>query len=44
MDRSENISEPVSVSGTPLISPIRLVQEDLAITTDFGGAKFTLEK
>jgi hypothetical protein len=41
VDRSENISPSVSISGTPLISPLRLVQQELAITTDFGGAKFT---
>jgi hypothetical protein len=41
VDRSENISEPVLIKGIPLISPLRLIQQDLRITTDFGGAKYT---
>lgn len=40
VDRSENISEPVTVSGTPLISPLQLVAQELSLATDFGGAKF----
>lgn len=41
VDRSENISEPVVITGTPLISPLHLVQQQLAIKEDFGGAKFS---
>lgn len=41
VDRSENISEPVVIKGTPLISPLHLIQQRLSIVEDFGGAKFS---
>lgn len=41
VDRSGNISAPAEIKATPLVSPVRLVQDSLAISADFGGAKFT---
>ncbi|GAA3563353.1 DUF5000 domain-containing lipoprotein [Snuella lapsa] len=41
VDRSENHSEPITVTGTPLTPPVFLVQESMEITADFGGARFT---
>lgn len=41
VNRSDMISEPFSVSGTPLISPLQLIQKSMEIVSDFGGAKFT---
>ena len=43
VDRSENSSEPITVTGTPLTPPVFIVQETMAITADFGGARFTWE-
>lgn len=43
VDRSRNNSEPVTVSGSPLTPPVFMVQETMAITSDFGGARFTWE-
>lgn len=40
VDRSENISDPVVVKGSPLTAPVKLVQESLKITANFGGARF----
>ena len=41
VDRAENLSEPVEFQAIPLTPPVRLVQDSLKISTDFGGAKFT---
>lgn len=41
VDRSENKSEPVVVTGSPLTPPVFLIQETMQITADFGGARFT---
>jgi len=43
VDRSENISMPITVQGTPLTPPVFLIQETMEITSDFGGARFTWE-
>ncbi|UMB60287.1 DUF4959 domain-containing protein [Lutibacter sp. A80] len=43
VDRSENVSEPITVTGSPLTSPVFLIQESMEITSDFGGARFTWE-
>jgi hypothetical protein len=40
VNRSDMISEPVSISGTPLISPLQLIQQNMAIVADFGGVKY----
>lgn len=40
VNRSEVTSEAVAVSGTPLISPVDMIRQNFAITSDFGGAKF----
>ncbi|UFH34321.1 DUF5000 domain-containing lipoprotein [Flavobacterium acetivorans] len=40
VNRAETNSEAVVVSGTPLISPVDMIQQNFEITTDFGGAKF----
>ena len=41
IDRGENQSEPVEFKGSPLVAPIKLIQDSLKISADFGGAKFT---
>jgi hypothetical protein len=41
VDRAENVSAPVEFKAVPLTPPVRLVQDSLKISTDFGGAKFT---
>ncbi len=41
VDRSGNKSEPVEINASPLVPPIKLVQDSLIITTDFGGARFS---
>ena len=41
VDRSENISEPVSFSGTPLVPPVDIIRETMHITEDFSGARFS---
>lgn len=43
VDRSENNSEPITVTGIPLTPPVFLIQATMAITADFGGARFTWE-
>ena len=43
VDKSQNESEPVTVTFTPLRSPIFDVFESLKISSDFGGAKLTWE-
>lgn len=40
VDRSENISEPVSFVAKPLTPPVEVIKETMSITADFGGAKF----
>jgi hypothetical protein len=40
VDRSGNLSDPVEVKAKPLVAPVRLVQDSLTISADFGGAKF----
>ena len=41
IDRSGNMSAPVEVKASPLKPPVKLVQDSLTITSDFGGAKFS---
>lgn len=41
VDRSENMSDPIIVSGQPLEAPINLIEKSLSITAAFGGAKFS---
>ncbi|MFD1616279.1 DUF5000 domain-containing lipoprotein [Gelatiniphilus marinus] len=41
VDRSENTSEPITVSAAPLTPPVFLVQQTMDITADFGGARFS---
>ena len=41
VDRSGNMSAPVESNASPLVPPIRLVQDSLTIIADFGGARFT---
>ncbi len=43
VDRSNNQSEPVIIKKKPLISPVQIIQKNLLITSDFGGAKFSWE-
>ncbi|GGK47954.1 DUF4959 domain-containing protein [Gramella jeungdoensis] len=43
VDRSENTSKPITVSGAPLTPPVTIIQESMEITPDFGGARFTWE-
>jgi len=43
VDRSKNNSEPVTITGSPLTPPVFVIQETMAITADFGGARFTWE-
>ncbi|WNH08381.1 DUF4959 domain-containing protein [Thalassobellus suaedae] len=43
VDRSNNVSEPVSIMVTPLASPLSLIQPSLSIIADYGGARFTWE-
>lgn len=43
VDRSENNSEPITVTGKPLTPPVFIIQNQLNITADFGGARFTWE-
>ncbi|WP_150451867.1 DUF5000 domain-containing lipoprotein [Arenibacter lacus] len=40
VDRSENISEPVVFTASPLESPVNVIKESMSITADFGGARF----
>jgi hypothetical protein len=35
------MSAPVEITASPLVPPIKLVQDSLFITADFGGARFT---
>lgn len=41
VDRSGNLSESVEIKAAPLVSPVKLVQDSMSITADFGGARFT---
>ncbi len=41
VDRSGNLSEPVEIKASPLICPVKMIQDSLTITADFGGARFT---
>lgn len=41
VDRSGNMSVPVEIKATPLVPPIKLIQDSLAIIADFGGARFS---
>ncbi len=41
VDRGENISEPVEITGKPLLAPIKLTEMSMNIKVDFGGARFT---
>ncbi len=41
VDRGGNVSEAVEVKASPLIGPVKMIQDSLAITADFGGARFT---
>jgi len=43
VDRSENTSQPITVSAAPLTPPVTIIQESMEITPDFGGARFTWE-
>lgn len=40
VDRSENISKPVTFTAQPLESPVNVIKETMSITADFGGAKY----
>ena len=40
-DRSENLSDPISIKGSPLTPPVYLIQETMEIKEDFGGAEFS---
>lgn len=40
VDRSENVSDAVSFTASPLTPPVTIIQESMDITEDFGGAKF----
>ncbi len=41
VDRSGNMSEPVSFSGRPLEPPIWIIARSIQIRADWGGAKYT---
>jgi hypothetical protein len=43
VDRSENKSASVIVEIQPLTPPVKLVQESISVTPDFGGVLFTWE-
>ena len=43
VDRSGNYSNPVEVSITPLKSPIRLIEESIEMSVDFGGIRLSWE-
>jgi len=40
VDRSENLSAPVEVKGIPSKAPVKLIEETMTITANFGGAQF----
>ncbi|MFD2791826.1 hypothetical protein KCTC52924_00127 [Arenibacter antarcticus] len=40
VDRSENVSKPVTFKAQPLESPVNVIKESMDISADFGGAKF----
>jgi hypothetical protein len=40
VDRSENLSEAVTFTASPLTPPVTIIQETMEITADFGGAKY----
>lgn len=41
IDRSGNMSVPVEIKAVPLTPPIKMIQDSLGITADFGGARFS---
>ena len=41
VDRSENISEPVEFTDSPLVAPVNSIQQTIQIEADFGGVKFS---
>lgn len=41
VDRSENVSGPVSFTAAPLEPPVSIIQESMDVTADFGGARFS---
>lgn len=41
VNRSEKVSRPVSFKAAPLQAPVSVIQENMTITPDFGGARFT---
>lgn len=43
VSRSEVVSDPVSFTFTPLISPVDIIQQTLEIVADFGGVRYTWE-
>ncbi len=43
VNRSENISEPTTVKGSPLTPPVFVIADGLKITEDWGGARFAWE-
>lgn len=43
VDRSNNVSEPITIKVTPLTPPLDLIQPLLHIIADYGGARYTWE-
>lgn len=43
VDRSNNVSEPVTIKVIPLTAPVYLIGESLAMRADYGGATFNWE-
>jgi len=41
VDRSANVSDPVHLTGSPLVSPVFIIQQTMNIVADYGGAKFS---
>ncbi|MCD6201121.1 MAG: DUF4959 domain-containing protein [Bacteroidales bacterium] len=41
VDRSNNISEPVTFTGHPLTPPVHMIAKSIKIVPDWGGAKYT---
>lgn len=41
VDRSGNVSDAVTFSGSPLESPVDIIKGTMTITPDWGGGKFT---
>jgi len=40
VDRSENISAPIQVKGSPTTAPVKLIERTMKISANFGGARF----